>query len=234
MFAILKKEVSSYFKSPIGYIILAIYWAFAGFYFYVTSLAQNSASLTYLFSNMFIITIFIVPIITMRLLSEEKKQKTEQLLLTSPVSLTSIVVGKYLASLVMFIACISITLLYTATVAFFTPLDYAVIFSNLLGTILLSAALISIGMFLSSITENQIVSAISGFAVGIFIVLLDAIARFIPVEFLSSIFSKLSFMSHYNNFTLGVINLVDVVFFLSICIIFNFLTIRVFEKKRWA
>lgn len=234
MFAILKKEISSYFKSPIGYIILAIYWLFGGFYFYFTALVHNSASLTYLFSNLFLITIFIVPVITMRLLSEEKKQKTDQLLLTAPISLTSLVLGKYLASLIMFAACISITLLYTVTIACFTRPDYAVIFGNILGIMLLSAALISIGMFLSSLTENQIIAAVSGFAIGLIIFLLDVISRHIPIEFLSKMLSSLSFMSHYNNFTLGIINLVDIVFFLSVCAIFNFLTIRVFEKKRWA
>ena len=89
-------------------------------------------------------------------------------------------------------------------------------------------------MFLSSVTENQIVAAISGFATCIFILLLDTISNYIPLEFLSKLFSDLSFMSHYNNFTLGIIKLSDFVFFLSVCIIFNFLTIRVFEKKRWA
>lgn len=234
MFAILKKEISSYFISPIGYIVMTIYWIFGGFYFYLTSLAQNSSSLTYMFSNLFIITVFIIPILTMRLFSEEKKQKTDQLLLTVPIPLRSVVIGKYLAALIMFIICIAISFVYTITISFFTPPDFAVILGNLLGIILLSAALISIGMFLSSLTENQIIAAISGFAVGILILLLDTIAKYIPTEFLSNVFSKLSFMSHYNNFTLGVINLIDIIFFISVCIIFNFLTVRVFEKKRWA
>lgn len=234
MLAIFKREIGAYFKSPIGYVILAIYWLFAGIYFYATALAQNSASLTYLFNNMFIITIFVIPIVTMRLFSDEKRQKTDQLLLTSPISLTGIVVGKYLAALVMFASCLVITLLYTATLAFFAHPDYAVIFGNLLGAALLSAALISIGMFLSSLTENQIVAAVSGIAIGIFIVLLDALAKFIPFKFLCNIFASLSFMAHYNSFTLGVVSVADIIFFLSVCIIFNFLTIRVFEKKRWA
>ena len=234
MLAILKKEINSYFNSAIGYVVLAAYWIFGGFYFYLTCLAQNSSNLSYMFSNLFIITLFIVPILTMRLLSEEKKQKTDQLLLTSPVSLISVILGKYLAALLIFIICISVTIIYTITIAFFTHPDYPVILGNLLGIFLLSSAIISIGMFLSSITENQIVAAISGFATCIFILLLDTIANYIPLEFLSKLFSNLSFMLHYNNFTLGVISLVDVVFFLSICVIFNFLTIRVFEKKRWA
>lgn len=234
MLAIIKREISSYFNSAIGYVVITAYLIFGGFYFYITCLAQNSSNLSYMFSNLFIITLFIVPILTMRLLSEEKKQKTDQLLLTSPVSLVSIILGKYLAALFIFMICISVTIVYTITISFFTRPNYPLIFGNLLGIFLLSSATISIGMFLSSVTENQIVAAISGFATCIFILLLDTISNYIPLEFLSKLFSDLSFMSHYNNFTLGIIKLSDFVFFLSVCIIFNFLTIRVFEKKRWA
>lgn len=234
MLAIIKREISSYFNSAIGYVVITAYLIFGGFYFYITCLAQNSSNLSYMFSNLFIITLFIVPILTMRLLSEEKKQKTDQLLLTSPVSLVSIILGKYLAALFIFMVCISVTIVYTITISFFTRPNYPLIFGNLLGIFLLSSATISIGMFLSSVTENQIVAAISGFATCIFILLLDTISNYIPLEFLSKLFSDLSFMSHYNNFTLGIIKLSDFVFFLSVCIIFNFLTIRVFEKKRWA
>lgn len=234
MLAIIKREISSYFNSAIGYVVITAYLIFGGFYFYITCLAQNSSNLSYMFSNLFIITLFIVPILTMRLLSEEKKQKTDQLLLTSPVSLVSIILGKYLAALFIFMICISVTIVYTITISFFTRPNYPLIFGNLLGIFLLSSTTISIGMFLSSVTENQIVAAISGFATCIFILLLDTISNYIPLEFLSKLFSDLSFMSHYNNFTLGIIKLSDFVFFLSVCIIFNFLTIRVFEKKRWA
>lgn len=234
MIAIIKREICAYFSSAIGYVVMTIFFIFGGFYFYATSLAANSANLSYTFNNLFIITIFLVPILTMRLFSEEKKQKTDQALFTAPISLFSITISKFLSAVLMFLICMSITIFYAIAISFFTVPNWGIIFGNFLGLFLLSSALISIGLLLSSITENQIVAAISGFGVGIFILLLENIAKLIPIEFISNIFSKLSFMSHYNNFTLGVINIVDIVFFISVCLVFNFFTIRVFEKKRWA
>ncbi|MDQ5983341.1 MAG: hypothetical protein RUMPE_00350 [Eubacteriales bacterium SKADARSKE-1] len=234
MSAIIKREISAYFSSAVGYVIMAIFFTFGGFYFYETSLVSNSANLSYTFSNLFIITIFLVPILTMRLFSEEKKQKTDQALFTSPISLFSVTASKFLSAVLMFLICMSITFFYAIAISFFTVPNWGTILGNFLGLFLLGSALISIGLFLSSITENQIVAAISGFGVGIFILLFETIAKVIPIEFISNIFSSLSFMSHYNNFTMGVINLVDIVFFISVCLIFNFLTLRVFEKKRWA
>lgn len=234
MIAIIKKEIGAYFSSAIGYVVMAIFFIFGGFYFYATSLATNSASLSATFSNLFIIALFLVPILTMRLFSEEKKQKTDQALFTAPISIFSVTISKFLSAVLMFLICMSITIFYAIAISFFTVPNWGTILGNFLGLFLLSSALISICLFLSSITENQIVAAVSGFGVGILILLFENIAKLIPIEFISKIISNLSFMSHYNNFTMGVINLVDIVFFISVCLIFNFLTIRVFEKKRWA
>lgn len=234
MSAIIKRELLSYFSSAIGYIILAAFYVFGGFYFYMSALMSNTTDLSYTFSSLFIILIFIIPILTMRLFSEEKKQKTDQALLTAPVSLTTIALGKYLAALLMYTFCIAITLVYAVVIAFFNAPSWETVLCNFLGLFLLGAALIAIGMFLSSITENQIVAAISGIVVGVFILFIDTIAQAVSVEFLSSMLKKISFTSHYNNFTLGIIGLKDVVFFVSICFLFVFLTVRVFEKKRWS
>lgn len=234
MNTILKREFLSYFSSPIGYIVMAAFFAFGGFYFYITCLVANSANISYTFSNLFIITIFLIPILTMRLFSEEKKQQTEVALLTAPVKLTAVVLGKYLAATFMFFICISITLIFTVVISFFTKPDLASAFGNFFGLFLLSASLISIGLFLSSITENQIIAAISSIGAGLFIMLFDTLSNVIPVKFVSTLFQKISFMSRYNNFTLGMLNLSDIVFFLSVCALFIFLTVRVFEKKRWA
>lgn len=233
MLAIMKREISSYFSSAIGYIILAAFYVFGGLYFYMTSLLANNTSLSDTFGNLFVILIFMIPVLTMRLFSEEKKQKTDQALLTAPVNLLSIALGKYFAALIMYLICIAITLIYAVIISFFTAPSWVTILTNFLGIFLLGAALIAIGMFLSSITENQIIAAISGIVVGIFIFMMDAIAGAISVPFVNNILKEISFMSHYNNFTLGVLSLADVVFFISVCVLFIFLTVRVFEKKRW-
>ncbi len=234
MLAIMKREFSSYFLSAIGYIILSVFYVFGGFYFYAISLLNNTTSLTYVFNSLFVILIFLIPILTMRLFSEEKKQKTEQALLTAPVNLWEIVLGKYVAALLMFLICIVVTIFYAITISFFNMPSWSTIFGSFIGLFLLGASLISIGMFFSSITENQIIAAVSAIAVGVFILLIDSISQSMSISFIRNILNSVSFMSRYNNFNVGVINLTDVVFFISVCFIFNFLTIRVFEKKRWS
>lgn len=234
MKAIIKREISAYFSSAIGYIVLSAFYVFGGFYFYISSLVSNTTDLSYTFSSLFIILIFIIPILTMRLFSEEKKQKTDQALLTAPISLTSMTLGKYFAAIIMYLLCILITLVYAIIIACFNMPDWTTILGNFLGIFLLGASLISIGMFLSSITENQIIAAVSGVAVGVLILFMDSIAQSVPVEFISDILKKISFISYYNNFTLGIVSLKDIVFFISVCVLFIFLTVRVFDKKRWS
>lgn len=234
MIAIIKRELSAYFLSAIGYIVLAAFYVFGGIYFYLSVLMSNSTDLSYTFNILFMIVIFVVPILTMRLFSEEKKQKADQALLTAPVSLTSIVLGKYFAALIMYLFCILITLVYAVIISFFNAPSWTTVIGNFLGVFLLGAALIAIGMFLSSITENQIVAAIGGIIVGVLMLFMDSIAQAISVDFISDILNKISFTSYYNNFTLGVLSLKDTIFFVSVCALFIFFTIRVFEKKRWS
>ena len=222
MLAIIKREILSYFSSATGYIILAAFYVFGGFYFYMTSLASNTTDLSYTFSSLFIILIFIIPILTMKLFSEEKKQKTDQALLTAPISLTSMTLGKYFTAIIMYLFCITITLIYAIIVSFFNSPDWAIFASNFLGIFLLGSALIAIGMFLSSITESQIIAAIGGIVIGVLMLFIESIAHAVSVEFISKFLNKISFMNYYDDFTLGIISLENVVFFLSVCILFVF------------
>lgn len=233
MGAIIKRELSAYFSSAIGYIFLAAFYVFAGYAFFIT-LANQMASLTYVFSFMFSFVMFLVPVLTMRLWSEEKKQKTDQALFTAPVKLLPITLGKYLAALIVFAISLAITVVFALVISFYTSPDWAVVIGNILGLFLLGAALISIGMFISALTENQVIAAVGGFAAALFINMIDTIANIIPIQAISNIIAKLSFNTHYNNFTTGILNISDVLFFLSFIAIFVFLTVRVFEKKRWS
>lgn len=234
MSAILKRELSAYFNSAVGYIVMAVFYFFSGLYFYLYCLYYDSASLTYVFSYMFTIILFLIPIITMRSFSEEKRQRTDQALLTSPVSLFDIVMGKFLGAFTLYACCVSIFIVYTFVICFFTTPDWAVIICTLIGILLLGGALIAIDIFISALTESQVIAAIISIAVGLLIYMLDSIASLISVDFISSIFSAISFNSNYSNFTYGILNLSNVVFFVSVIAIFIFLTIRVFEKKRWS
>lgn len=234
MLAIIKREMYSYFCSPAAYVVMAIFLFFSGLFFSFICLANSSSNLTYVFTNMFLVTIFLTPIICMRLLSDEKRLKTDQALLTSPVSILGIVLGKLFSACILYLICMSIFLIYGLTLSFFITLKWSVILCNCLGLFLLAATLMAIDVFLSSLTESQVIAAISGFAVGLFIYLLDNVSGAVSVELVKKALNSVSFLSHYQNFTVGLLSLADVVFFLTLIALFVFLTVRVIEKKRWS
>lgn len=234
MSAIIKRELGAYFTSAIGYVVIAVFFFFAGLFFTGVCLNGDTSSMTYVISNMFVIVLFLIPILTMRLLSEDKKQKTDQALFTAPISLTKIAMGKYLSAVIVYALCLVVFVLEALVIACFTTPDWAVLLCSLLGMFLLGAALIAIGMFISSLTESQVLAAVGGMAVGLAIYMIDQIASLSSITFLNDILKKLSFTTHYQNFTIGVLNITDIVFFLSVCALFVFLTVRVFEKKRWS
>lgn len=234
MGAILKRELSSYFNSAIAYIVMAVFFFFSGLYFYVFCLYYDSSSLTPVFSNMFMIILFLIPLITMKSFSEEKKLKTDQALLTSPVSLFDIVMGKFLSAFILYACCVAIFIIYTVIICFFVTPDFAVILCTILGILLLGGALIAIDIFISALTESQIIAAIVSIGAGLLIYMLDSISSLISVDFITKIFNAISFNQNYSNFTYGILNLSNLVFFVSVIAIFIFLTIRVLEKRRWS
>lgn len=233
MNAIFRRELQSYFITPIGYIYLAVFWFFAGFYFSGTSLLNTSASLSYVFANLFNICLFLIPILTMRLVSEERKAKNDQLLLTCPLPLASLVLGKFLAAYLIFFAGAAITLIFGVVVNLYGTADWPVIVGNFAGLSLLGAALIAIGMFISALTENQIVAAVGGFAASLLFLLSDAAVSIVRTPVLKQILSAVSIRQHYKGFTQGLLSLPDIVFFLSVAAAFLFLTIGSYERRRW-
>lgn len=234
MGAIFRREVSSYFTSPIGYIFLAGFYCCTGVIFAQNSLEYGSTKLDSVFADLILVLIVLIPILTMRTIADEKKQRTDQCLLTAPVSLTGIVAGKFLASFLIYVMGVAITFVYAVVVSAYAAPDWNVIIGNILGLILLGAAYISVGIFCSSLTENQVVSAVISFFVMVLFYLFSTIANLIPVEFISNIFSKLCFWDRYYGFTLGLFDMSNVLFFLSATVAFLFLTIRVLEKRRWS
>ena len=235
MLAVLRRAMSNYFTSPIGYIFLAVFYFFSGMFF-TSVLAYNSTDITNVFSSLFTVLIFIIPLLTMRSMSEEKKQKTDQLLLTSPVKLGGLVFGKFLAAFFMYCIALAITVIYSIVLAAFEAPEWSIVIGNIFGALLLGAALIAVGVFISSLTENQLIAAIGSFAVMMFIMLIDNFASLIPerLSFLSTFLTSISFMTRYSDFVSGILNFANVLFFLSVAVIFNFLTVRVLEKKRWS
>lgn len=234
MTAIFQKEFRNYFVSPVGYIFLAVFWFFSGFYFFAGVAMQNTSSLSPLFEALFMIVLILIPILTMRLFSEESKTRTDQLFFSAPIRLTSVVLGKYFAALAMFAVTAAITLLYAVVVALMAPASITALIGNILGLLLLGAALIAIGLFVSSLTKSQVVAAFGSFGLFLVLMYMDSFAQFMPFDWLNTALSSLSFMTRYRNFTSGLLNIVDIVYFVSVAAVFLFFTVRVLEKKRWS
>lgn len=233
MTAILKREINAYFDAPLGYVFVAVYYLFAGYFFLLYNLYGNSTDMRAVFEMMFTVTLFMIPILTMRLMSEDKKTKTDQLLMMSPVSGTSIVLGKFLAALVVYLIAMLITLVQAAVLSSFAAVEWSVILGHFIGLFLLGASLIAIGIFISALTENQVIAAIGGFCIGFFLMLLDTVANMIQNTRLAGFVTDLSFQTHYKNFTYGMFDVADVVFYVSVTALFLFLTVCAFEKRRF-
>lgn len=234
MGAILKRELSAYFNSAIAYVVMAVYFFFAGLYFYFYCFESNTTSLTGVFNNMIYIILFLVPIITMKSFAEEKRQKTDQALLTAPVNLTEIVMGKFLGAYILYAICSVIFLVFAVVISFFAAPSWSVILCTFIGVLLFGAALIAINIFISVLTESMIVAAIFGMAVGFVILMMSTFTRVIPFEWLSAALEKINFITYYVNFSYGLLNITDIVFFLSFAALFIFFTVRVLEKRRWS
>ncbi len=234
MFAIFKRELAAYFTSPVGYVVIAAFMMFNGIFFYVQCLFAGTSNLYNVFQNMFAIVLFLIPLITMRLFSEERKNRTEQALLTAPVKIVSIVCAKFLSALVLLAFCLSAYIIDGIILAFIASPDWGVIFGNVLAMLLLGSAFISIGIFISSLTESVIIAAVFSFAANFIISLADTIASTVPWQWLKDLIVSISFQARYSDFTLGLISFSDTVFFLTVTLLFLFLTDRVIDRRRWA
>ncbi len=234
MLAIFLREFRSYFTSPLGYVFLAIFYAFSGVFFLVFSLDLGTTDLSSVFLMMFLVLMIFVPLLTMRLLAEDKKQKTEQLTLTAPVSLFSIVMGKFLAAYVIFAMGVIVMPIYGFVMSTFTTISWLPILGNTLGLLLLGAIFVSGGLFVSSLTENQMIAAIGSFFVNLMVLLLDTLINMVPSGLFRDILASISIYTRYAEITTGIFSLSSIIFFISVVVIFLFLTVRVLEKKRWA
>lgn len=234
MFAIFKRELKAYFTSPLGYVFLAIFYAFSGLFFYIFSLSVGSTDISSVFLMMFIVLMVFVPLLTMRLLSEDKKQKTDQLILTAPVSLLSIVMGKFLAAYAIFAIGVAVMPVYGFVMSTFATVSWLPIWGNTVGLLLLGGIFVSIGLFISSLTENQMIAAIGGFFINLMILLMNTLKSALPNGLLQDVLSSISVYSRYSEITNGIFSLSSLIFFVSVIFIFLFLTVRVLEKRRWA
>lgn len=223
MLAVIKKELKSYLLSPIGYIFIGLFLLMFSLLFYGSTFYSRTMYFQYAFYNASTIITFLIPVLTMRMFAEERKNGTEQLLLTSPRSLVSIVIGKFIAAIIIVLLAVLGTLIHLAVLCHFGEPDMNVAMVTILGFFLLSIAYVAFGMFASSITENQIVACVV--TIGVFIAM-----WFLPN--VSKIFENISLISRFENFPQGVIALNEVVTFVSFTILFILLTIIVLQRRK--
>ncbi len=232
MLAVYKKELKSYFYSPIAYVLIGFFIILTSIFFTVNLTYQYGEFNTNL-QDMGYFLIFLVPILTMRILAEDRKNRTDVMLMTSPISLTSIVVGKYLAVLTVFLVMVVISFIYPIILIAFGAELTAKLVGGYIGFILLGASFLSVGVFASSLTENQIIAAIIGFVCLLVMWIADGIGTLMG-GFVAKIMGWISLLSRYADFNQGIVGLSPIIYYLSFICVFLFLTIMMIERRRWS
>ncbi|MBD5140616.1 MAG: ABC transporter permease subunit [Ruminococcus sp.] len=235
MGAIFRRELKAYFTSPIAYIFIAVFYIYTSTFFASYNLYYGTTDMSTSFTTAFTIIMILLPLLTMRLFTEEKRQRTDQCLLTAPINLFSIVMGKFFAAVCVFLCAMAIYVLYVITlVALAGSVAWATVIGNFVALLLLGASFISIGIFVSAMTESQVVAAIVSFIIIMLFYMIDIFAGNVQVEWLRTVMSSVGFYTRYYEFSTGIFSVPSLVFFLSAIFIFNFLTVRALEKRRWA
>ncbi len=251
VWAVVRKELTIYFATPIFYLTGFCFLLLGGYFFYANLLyysllsfqgAQNpqlAAMLTPqqmifrpLFGTLAIVFLFLVPLVTMRLLAEEKRSGTAELLFTYPLTDGAVILGKFLAALLVYLILLALTLVYPLALAPLARLDWGAILAGYLGLILLGGACLSLGLFASSLTENQIIAAVLAFAL-LLLFWLIGWQQELGAGGWSALFGGLSLLEHFENLARGVLDTRDIVFYLSFIYFFLFLTQRQLESRRW-
>ena len=229
---IARRELLAYFISPIAYMVSAVFLLIAGYLFSLILIQSQQATMEGLFFNIMVVLIFVVPLLTMRLLADEQKTGTIEILLTAPVRDWEVVLGKYLAAMGMFGVMLACTLYFPFILwrVGGTP-DWGPILTGYLGLILLTSAMMGIGALTPAVTETQIIAAGLGFGILLLLWLIDAAGNIATGS--ASVLTYLSLPTHYNDFARGAINLEDVVYYLSVTIGSLFIATRMLETRRY-
>ncbi|MGB9735262.1 MAG: ABC transporter permease subunit [bacterium] len=252
IWAVVKRELTSYFTSPIAYVILAIFSLLTGYFFYVRVQLYTFLSLQFmryqgyiqslnignfiiqpLYANLGVVLLLLIPIITMKSFAEEKRNGTKELIMTSPITLTDIVLGKFISACIVFSAMLLLTLSVPIILSSYTSADRGIFITTYIGMFLLGASMIAIGMFASSITENQIVAAVITFGILLLFWAIGWVSHGTSPA-LSSVLNYISLIDmHFQDLLKGLIDTRDIVYYISFVFFFLFLTHRVLESERW-
>jgi ABC-2 type transport system permease protein len=248
---VFKKEMRLYFSSPVAWVVMTIFLFIAGYFFYsifafYTMASMQSAMnpqmgrdlnvtdsvLRPLFSNMSVILLLLMPLMTMRLFAEERRSGTIELLLTYPVRDGAVLLAKYLAALALYALMIALTLLYPGIVVYFTRLEWGPLLTGYLGLLLMGATFLAVGIFASSLTENQIVASITTFGILLFLWVVGWSAEYVGGPW-GRVLSHLSLLDHFDAFARGVLDTKDVIYYVDVTVVALFLTLRSLEARRW-
>jgi ABC-2 type transport system permease protein len=229
---IFKKELKSYFNSPIAYVVIVVFLGLVGYFFTSNLFLMNVASMRLMFELVPTIFLFVIPAITMRLLSEELKSGTIELLTTKPLYDVEIVLGKFFASWALIAIALLPTLIYLITIALLGKIDSGPVIGGYLGLLLMAGVYVAIGLFASSLTENQVVAFIIGFGLVFGLFMLDKVLMYVP-ESITGIVEYLGIDYHYSGIARGVIDTRDLVYFLTLLGFSLYLSVITLEKRKW-
>lgn len=234
IWAITLRELKAYFVSPIAYVVGALFLVAMGYLFALILINTREASLRHLFSNMIFVLLIVAPALTMRLLAEEQRLGTIELLLTAPVHDWQVVLGKFLGSLILFVTMLlAPTLYYVLILQVFGPPDYGPILTGYLGFVLIGAAYLAVGVFGSSLTQNQIIAFFIGLVILLLLWIADAASGIFGPGAFSDALTYIALPRHFNDLFRGIVDTSDIIYAFSVVAIFLFLATQVLQTKRW-
>ncbi|MBQ7669589.1 MAG: ABC transporter permease subunit [Clostridia bacterium] len=234
MSAIYKREMRAFFKTPVGYVFSAIFLAASGFLFSFSCLRSKTTDVSGYYVMLMFAYVVIIPLLTMKSFAEERRQGTEQLLMTSPVSIVKLVASKFLACFTVFAITLAVSTFYFIPLFIYGDPNVGRIFGCLVGMTLIAVCFIAIGLFVSSLTQNQFVAAMGTIGILTFFLALGLVEDYVNSGFIKTIIGWVSIYSRFNYFTYGLFDLSAAVYYVSVAAIFLFLTVRVIERRRYA
>ena len=251
LWPVFKKEMRLYFSSPVAWVVMTIFLFIAGYFFYSIFAFYTLASMQSamnpqmgrelnvtdsvfrpLFSNMSVILLLLMPLITMRQFAEERRSGTIELLLTYPVRDGAVLFAKYLSALALYVLMLVLTLVYPGIVIYFTRPEWGPLLTGYLGLLLMGATFPAVGIFASSLTENQIVASITTFGILLFLWVIGWSAEYVGGAW-GRVLSHLSLLDHFDTFARGVLDTKDVIYYVDVTVVALFLTLRSLEARRW-
>ncbi len=231
--AIFKKEMRVYFVSPLAYVFLGVFLFLAGLFFYLGVIQTGEASLRVMLGNLSVTLLFLLPLLTMRHFAEEQRGGTFEFLMTAPVPLWALLAGKWLASFVLCLVLLAGTGIFPLVLAYYGDPDWGVIFTSYLGLALACGAFVAAGIFTSSLTDEPVAAGLGGVLVLLPFWMSGTAADMVPYEGVSAVLRHISFLTHVEPFSRGVIDSADVIWFVLFTFAFLFLTWRSVESRRW-